>query len=213
MNRQTLLLVAVGAIAIIVLFYMFGWKPKADELAEVRAQTEDAIAQQSVLESQIANLESIRAVAPEIEAALAAAESLIPRDAALPSALRQLQLAADDSGVELVSIAPGRPAADPDVPEVARISLSVNAEGSYFQIVDFLRRLEDPTITPRVVLLQNISVSGLEHPTLSIAMTGAMFAILPAPPAPEATAPATPGATESPSPTQSPTATATEAAA
>lgn len=206
MSRQTVLLVAVGAVVLVILFYLFGWKPKSDQLAEIEVQTEDAIAQQSLLQSEIATLESVRATAPEIEAALAAAESLVPRDAALPAALRQLQLAADDSGVTLLSIAPGRPTADEAIPELARISVAITAEGSYFQLVDFLRRLEDPTITPRVVLFENVAITLAEYPTLGAALTGAMFAVLPAPPAavPEPTAPATPV------PTESPTATPTE---
>jgi Tfp pilus assembly protein PilO len=185
MNRQVTLLVAVGLVLLVVVFYLFGWKPKSDEIAEIRAQTDDAVAQQALLESQIASLEDVRANAPEIEAALATAESLVPRDAALPSALRQLQLAADDSGTVLVSIAAGRPAAVEDVPELARVAVTITAEGSYFQLVDFLRRIEDPSITPRVVLFENVALSVDEHPTLTAALTGSMFAILPAPPAAE----------------------------
>lgn len=204
MSRQAIMLVAVGAILLIVLFYLFGWKPKSEEIAEIQAQTEDAIAQQSVLETQIATLESVRASAPEIEAGLAAAEALVPREAAMPAALRQLQLAADDSGVTLVSIAPGRPVADLAIPELARIPVVVTAEGSYFQLVDFLRRLEDPTITPRVVLFENVAITVGEYPTLGAAFTGAMFAVLPAPPAPapETTAPGAPAPTEAPTPTE-----------
>lgn len=209
MNRQALMLVAVGAILLVVVFYLFGWKPKSEEIAEIQTQTDEAVAQQSLLRTQIATLESVRASAPEIEAALAAAESLLPREAALPSALRQLQLAADDSGVELLTISPGRPAADEDFPELARISLAITADGSYFQLVDFLRRLEDPTITPRVILFENVTIAITEYPTLSAALTGSMFAVLPAPPAPpapepDATVPA------APAPTETVTATPTE---
>jgi Tfp pilus assembly protein PilO len=202
MTRQMTLLSALGVFLLLVLFYLFAWSPKSDELAEVRTEIDDAVAQQSLLESQIAALEGVRATAPEIEAALAAAESLVPRDAALPSALRQLQLAADDSGVELLSIAAGRPAADDIVPEVASISLAINAEGSYFQLVDFLRRIEDPAITPRVVLFANVSVSIVEYPTLGAALTGEMYALLPAPPVVEEPAPATPEPTEPDEPTE-----------
>lgn len=197
MNRQMTLLVAVGVVLLLVLFYLFAWAPKSEELAEVRDEIDAAVAQQSMLRSQIAELESVRATAPEIEAALATAESLVPREAALPSALRQLQLAADDSGTELVSIAAGRPAAVDTVPELARISLTITTSGSYFQLVDFLRRVEDPAITPRVVLFENVAVTVDEYPTLTAALTGSMFAVLPAPP-PTEPEPATPEPTEAP---------------
>ena len=197
MNRQATLLGALGLVLLLVLFYLFAWQPKNDELADVRTQIDDAVAQQSLLETQITTLEGVRATAPEIESALAAAESLVPREAALPSALRQLQLAADDSGVVLLSIAPGRPVADELVPELARISLAIAAQGSYFQLVDFLRRIEDPAITPRVVLFDSVTVSIDEYPTLEASLTGSMFAVLPAPPATEPE-PATPAPTETP---------------
>lgn len=213
MNRQTVMLAALGVVLLLVLFYVFGWKPQAEELTRIETETDEAVAQQSTLATQIASLEAIRAAAPDVEAALAAAESLVPREASLPAALRQLQLAADDSGVQLVSIAAGRPSADEVVPEVARFALTINAEGSYFQLVDFLRRLEDPLITPRVVLFDNVAISlgDGEYPTLSAAMTGAIFAILPAPPAAEPTEPVTPAPTEGPAP--APTEGATEEAA
>lgn len=198
MNRQTTLLAVLGVLLLLVLFYLFGWKPQSEELAEIRTQIDDTVAQQAMLQNEIASLEAVRATAPEIEAALAAAESLVPREAALPSALRQLQLAADDSGVQLDSIAAGRPAADADVPELAQVSLAINARGSYFQLVDFLRRVEDPQITPRVVLFENVTVSVDDYPTLGIALTGSMFAVLPAPPPTEVQAPAEPTPTETP---------------
>lgn len=196
MNRQTTILAALGLLLLVVLFYLFGWKPQSEELARIEAETDSAITQQSTLEAEIASLEAIRAAAPDVEAALATAESLVPREASLPAALRQLQLAADDSGVELASIAAGRPVADVAVPELARFSLSINADGSYFQLIDFFRRLEDPAITPRIVLIENVAISAGEYPTLSAAMTGAMFAILPAPPVVEPTEPVTPLPTE-----------------
>ena len=205
MNRQATLLGALGLILLLVLFYLFAWQPKNEELAEVRTEIDAAVAQQSLLETQIATLEGVRATAPEIESALAAAESLVPREAALPSALRQLQLAADDSGVVLFSIAPGRPVAHDTAPELARISLSIAAEGSYFQLVDFLRRIEDPAITPRVILFDNVSVSIAEYPTLGAALTGSMYAVLPAPPSTEPI--------PEPAPTETPTDGDEEAAA
>lgn len=202
MTRQMVMLAALAALLLVVLFYLFGWKPKSEELAEIRVQTDEAVAQQTLLESQIAALEAVRASAPEVEAALATAEGLVPREAALPSALRQLQLAADDSGIELLSIAPARPAADELVPELARIAVAMTAEGSYFQLVDFLRRVEDPLITPRVFLVENLTATTADYPVLSVAITGAMFAVLPAPPAVEEPAPDVPTGTETPAATE-----------
>jgi hypothetical protein len=51
-------------------------------------------------------------------------------------------------------------------------------EGGYFQVVDFLRRLEDPVVTPRGVLVQSVTASPGELPTLSVSVSVVMFADL-----------------------------------
>lgn len=186
MNRQQMLLGVLGVIVILVLFYMFVFNPKQEELAEIETEIEEAIAQEAALEVRIASLEEVRARAPEIEASLATAESIIPREQALPSALRQLQLAADDAGAELTSVTPGRPAGtEGEIAELAELTVNVVLTGSYFQLVDFLRRVEDPAITPRGIIWSGVTISAAEYPTLTATMSGRMFALLPAPPAVE----------------------------
>lgn len=206
MTRQAALLTGLAAVLVLVLFWFFLFQPRNDEIAELREQTDAAIAQQAQLEQEIARLEAVRAEAPEIEAALATAEGIVPRELALPSALRQLQLAADDAGVSLDTIAPGRPAAVAgEVPDLAEITIAVTLSGSYFQIVDFLRRVEDPTILPRGIEWSSSLLSVQDHPTLSVVLTGEMYAVLPAP------APAT--TEEAVAPEETPAAVETEPAA
>lgn len=185
MSRQTVLLSALGVVLVLVLFYFFAFAPKNEELAVIREDIDTAVAQQATLEARIAALQEVRLRAPEIEAALAAAESIIPRESALPSALRQLQLAADDSGVELTTISPGRPVAVPgEVAELSSIGVTIAIQGSYFQLIDFLRRIEDPAITPRGILWTSGTVAPADYPQLAISLSGQMYAVLPAPVAP-----------------------------
>lgn len=183
MNRQIALLGVLGVIVLVVAFYMLGFKPKQDEIAELEVQLEEAIAAEAQLDSRIRNLQEVRERAPEIEAALVTGEGIVPRSASLPAALRQLQLAADDSGTTLLSVNPARPAgvADPATPELAQIALTVQVDGSYFQLVDFLRRIEDAAITPRGIKWIDLSLSLSEYPTLSASLTGRMYALLPEP--------------------------------
>lgn len=210
MNRQTLLLGLLAVVLVVALWWMFLLSPKRAELAEVQAEIDAAVTQQAQLQAQIRTLEDVRREAPQLEADLVATETIIPRDAALPSAIRMLARSADDSGVSLVSFTPGRPSQVAGGPEaLAEISMAVALQGSYFQIVDFLRRIEDPTIVPRAMLWEGMTLSVDEHPTLSGTLTGRMFALLPAAPAavlPDADTPA-PTATEQPTPEPTPEAT------
>lgn len=185
MTRQAAMLTALGVVLVLVLFYFFAFAPKNEELAVLHEDIDTAVAQQATLEARIAALQEVRLRAPEIEAALAAAESIIPRESALPSALRQLQLAADDSGVELTTISPGRPVAVPgEVAELSSIGVTIAIQGSYFQLIDFLRRIEDPAITPRGILWTSGTVAPADYPQLAISLSGQMYAVLPAPVAP-----------------------------
>lgn len=215
MNRQMILIAVLVAVLVLAGWWMFLMSPQRSELAEINEQIDAAIAEQSVLQARVRTLQEVRAGAPQLEADIVAAETVIPRDAALPSAVRMLAQSADDSGVSLVSITPGRPTQLEFGNEgLAQITMAVALEGSYFQIVDFLRRVEDPAIVPRAMLWEGMTLSVGEYPTLTGTLTGRMFAQLPAAPvavvpdadtpAPTATETPTDGPSPSPSPEETP---------
>lgn len=215
MNRQTALVAALGALLILVLAFVFIVRPRQQEVAEIQTEIEEVRAEQGVVRTQIARLEEVRARSPEVEAALAAAESVIPRDdAKIPAAVRQLQMAANDSGADLASVALDRPAdvaelnedEDVEVPEdLTSLSVTVTVRGGYFQIVDFLRRIEDPVVTPRALLWTNAAVSLEDYPTLNANLSGVMFAYLEDLPEVDDTATEAPDAEGADAPDQSPT--------
>lgn len=193
MSRTHILLSVLVALLLIAAFYLLAWSPKSDELAEVESQIEQVESDQQRLSTEIARLRGVRAEAPEIESELAAGRSLLPTDMAVAASLRQLQTAADESGIEIAAVSPGRPEPlgeeGPAEGEVAgevlsSMNLSIQLEGRYFQIVDFLRRTTDPEITPRAVRWESISVSAEERPRLSASIDGRMFAVLPSAPPP-----------------------------
>jgi hypothetical protein len=187
MKRTTMLLTGLVLLLVLVGWYLLIFSPRSDELAEVEAQIVDVQAQQQTTTTRIVELQGVREEAPQLQAELAAAESLLPRDTALPSALRQLQQAADASGATLVSVAPARPAAVEGA-TAGLFAMPLNAEvrGTYFQIVDVLRRLEDPAISPRGLVWDSAAMTLDEtRPDLIVVLSGRMFAVLPAPPAPD----------------------------
>jgi hypothetical protein len=198
MNRRTTLLAVVGAVLLVALSWVLLYQPKNQEVAEIQAETVAAEAQAAELETRVAELQLVRETAPEAEAQLVAALTVVPQDRALPSALRQLQLAAEDSGVTLTAMAPGRP--EPVTIEGAaeglmRLNLVVDIEGEYFQMVDFLRRMEDPRISPRGLLWNGGLVDSDydDYPLLTASLQGDLFAIMPVAP-PETETPPVDGA-------------------
>ncbi|MCC5949692.1 MAG: type 4a pilus biogenesis protein PilO [Nitriliruptoraceae bacterium] len=193
MTRIQIILAALGAVLLVAVFYLLLWQPQRDELADLEDQIATVEQQQTQARAEIARLEEVRRTSPELEAELAAAHSVLPTVANVPTLLRQLQLAADDADVTLQTVTTGRPIEAVADPSVADITLNVSLQGSYFEIVDFLRRVEDPTITARAVIWDSMSVSAADYPQLTANLTGRTFAVaagaIPADPVPEAEQP------------------------
>ena len=191
MKRSQILLASLAAILLIAVFYVLLFQPARDEVALLELQIADELQAQAGLSQEIARLRTVREQAPEVEAELATAEAIIPRDASLPAALRQLQLAADESGVVLQAVSTTRPAVVTDAPEgLSRIAAEVQLVGGYFQVVDFLRRVEDPAISARGLAWDNATLArGEEYPELNVALSGSLYALIAVPPPPEVETP------------------------
>ena len=192
MNRMAWVVAALGAVAVIALFFVLVFQPAREELAEVEEQIALEQAEQARLQGEIERLRLVREGAPGVEADLAAADAIVPRDPALPALVRQLQSAADESGITLTSVSTSRPVEleTPPVEGLSSIAVSTQIEGGYFQIVDFLRRIEQPSITPRGLAWLDASVTrdDASYPDLSVALSGRAYAVIavPLPPEPEA---------------------------
>ena len=191
MNRMAWVVAALGAVALIALFFVLVFQPAREELAEVEDQIALEQAEQARLQGEIERLRSVRESAPGVEADLAAADAIVPRDPALPALVRQLQSAADESGVTLTSVATSRPVEleTPPVEGLSSIAVNTQVEGGYFQIVDFLRRIEQPSITPRGLAWVNATVTrdDASYPDLNVSLAGQAYAVIavPLPPEPE----------------------------
>lgn len=184
MNRNVLL-GGLVAVLLVVLFWLLVYQPRSDEVQQLHEETLSLQTEQQRVTSRIRDLEEVREEAPALEAQFAAARQLVPSEPGLPSLLRQLQLAADEANLTLVSVTPARPElvnTEAGEQGLHRIGLAVELEGGYFQLVDFLRRIEDPAITPRALLWNRMALSGdpAEHPTLQAALQGELYAVLPA---------------------------------
>jgi Tfp pilus assembly protein PilO len=184
MKRTHVLLAVLAAVLVVVSFWLLLWQPKQDEIVATREEIQATQDQQRMIEAELVHLRSVRESAPEGEALLAAAGVIVPDRPNQPSLLRQLQTAADDARLTLTSVNFGRPADSlPEGEMIASLPTNLAIEGGYFQIVDFLRRIEAPEITPRGVLWDSITITEGEYPTLVAALSGRTFAAAAMPPA------------------------------
>lgn len=179
----------IGVLAVLLLgvaFYFLAYQPRNEDLEAVRVETAELEAERSTLTNEIRRLREIESREVEFRAALARLEEYIPTGIAQSSLIHHLQLSADQSGVTVDAVTFGAPAPAEEAPPtgtpgtvLGAIPVSVTVEGGYFQMVDFLRRVE--VDVPRAVLIETLSVveGEDEFPQLSTTWNGQLFALIP----------------------------------
>lgn len=205
MNR--VVLGVIGAIVVLTAAWWFAfYSPASEQQTALEAETASLQAQQTQLRTQLAQLNDIRAREVDIRADISRLEQFIPTNPSQAALIRQTQLAADASGVTILSIVFAEPdvvnaAPPPSQPGLSLGSLQLTGtiEGGYFQIVDFFRRLE--VEVARAILIESVSLDQGEngYPQLEATFSGDLFALITTPVDPNAPAPApapTDGATE-----------------
>lgn len=219
MNRTIPLIGLIVAMLLTAVFWFVMYQPQNERQRALEAQVLTLREQEQTLQARVAALQAIRDDEVAIRAALARLEEYIPTSVAQPSALRQLQRIADASGTTLEILRFGDAAPPQATGEttpvdtgepgkvLAAIPVTIAVDGGYFQIVDFLRRLE--VDLPRAVLVQDLALEKSpdgNFPRLRATLTSQLFAIIDAEQLPTAQA-AAPGGTPAPAPTPTPSPT------
>jgi hypothetical protein len=165
-RRQEVIFAGVGALLALVAGTMLLVRPTRQATAEARADRQAAQVESQSLRDQIKALEALRPKETELRAQAALAKAEFPATPALPGLVDALQDSAGLAGVELGSVAPTTPRASTLNPQLAEITTTLDVSGGYFEIQDFLVRLEnlvkgsDPErVAPRSVLVQSVNLA------------------------------------------------------
>jgi Tfp pilus assembly protein PilO len=165
-RRQELVLAAVGALLVLAVATLLLIRPTRQATAEARADRDAAVADSQSLRDQIKALEALKPKEAELKAQAGQAKAEFPATPALPGLVDALQDAASLSGVELGTVAPSTPKASTVNSTLAEITTTVGVNGGYFEIQDFLVRLEnlvkgsDPArVAPRSVLVESVNLT------------------------------------------------------
>jgi Tfp pilus assembly protein PilO len=165
-RRQELVFAVAGALLVLVAGVMLLIRPTRQATAEARADRDAAAAESQTLRDQIKALESLKPKEAELKAQAALARAEFPATPGLPSLVDALQDSAGQAGVDLGTVSPSTPKASTINPQLAEITTTVDVSGGYFEIQDFLVRLEnlvkgsDPgRVAPRSVLVQSVNLS------------------------------------------------------
>lgn len=107
--RQWSILTGLAALLVLAGGFMLLVKPARHNAASLRAKAASQNQNNNMLQNDLAVLRAEQRDEPKNQAELAAIAAKIPNNPGLPSLIRSLSSAADDAGVELVSISPSAP--------------------------------------------------------------------------------------------------------
>lgn len=159
--KQYVALTVVGCLGVLAAGWFLLVSPKKAEATDLQTQAASQESANQTLRTKLAMLKAQAKDLPQQQAKLAAVAAKIPDNPALPALIRALDSASAEAGVELVSIAPGQPAAAQAAPatattptaagadapvagagSLATIPVAVNVVGGYFEVQQFMSGLE-----------------------------------------------------------------------
>jgi Tfp pilus assembly protein PilO len=209
--RRNLAILAVALVVLTVAFFFLLWNPQTGRIDDARKRADTEEQNVNALRVELARLQALQKDAPALREQAAKFEAAMPSDPHLAEFILLVQDASNASGIDWVSVSPSPPAAG-TTQGVSVIGIQMNVNGGYFQVQDFLVRLES---LERAVKISTVNLApgpgGL--PQLAASLSMQMFVSTPgqtaqgqtgAPqPAPAATQ--SPAAQQSPQPAASPT--------
>ena len=139
-DRNILVLGLLVVLLIVVGYYFLFLGPLLDRLDERSEERSAMEAQLANLRQEVSELEAVQRNAPETERQLLELSKRVPTEPEIPTLVVQMEDAADAAGVTQLSIQPGTPGPPPGGGGYSVVPVTMSFEGTYEQLVDFLRR-------------------------------------------------------------------------
>jgi Tfp pilus assembly protein PilO len=183
MNRRTLLIGIGGALGVILVWYFLLWSPQGNAIAKAKGRQAAAESQSQELRARLSRLREAQRNEAATRAQIEEVRQAIPDEPNLAQFILDANDAAARSGIDFLSIAPTPPAAPAAAAAPAdgtagrpgqpsQITMSLSLTGGYFQILDFMNRINALT---RVVVLDSLSIAGGTMGDLTVQLSGRMF--------------------------------------
>jgi Tfp pilus assembly protein PilO len=139
-GREIYIITAVVAVVLIVAWYFLLFSPMQRKASDLDTQVQSAQNALDVANQEVVKLESYKKTAPQSRAEIVRLGKMLPMSEGMPGLIIELSKTAEASGVSITSI--GRGTTSTGSPfGIQTVSLQVS--GRYFDIEDFLYRLEE----------------------------------------------------------------------
>src|SRR5918994_433410 len=139
-DRNILILGILGIVIIVIGFYFFLLSPLLQNLDELAQDRENKQAQLDEVQQQVNELEEVRRNSPEIERQLLELSKRVPTQPQIPTFVVQIEEIARASGVTQLVVEPGDAAAPAGGGDYQTIPVTMQFNGTYDEMQDFLLR-------------------------------------------------------------------------
>jgi len=144
-DRNILILGILGIVIIVIGYYFLLLSPLLQSLNQQAQAREDKQAQLEEVQQQVNELEEVRSKSPEIERQLLELSKRVPTQPQIPTLVVQIEEIADASGVTQLSVDPEPPTAPAGGGDYQVVPVTMQFDGTYDQMQDFLLRTRNLT--------------------------------------------------------------------
>lgn len=156
MKRGLLVGIIAGGVVLVLLWYFVLFAPTSSNLKSTRAEVAATDSQNQELQNTIRRLKELSKNATQQAASLRTLRAAIPANPDLGEFILQANDIASASGIDFLSIAPSPPVASASGGPATTIAVTIQIDGGFFQVLDYLNRLED---LERLMLVDSINVA------------------------------------------------------
>ena len=209
-KNQMIMLTLVGVLVLTGVWWFMLYSPRNKSLSDARAKYEQERQAETTLKGQLARLQEMKKNEQKLDLRQSQLNTWVPDQPNLAQFINDATTIAKESGIDFVSITPATPKAGAS--NIGEIGMAIQIQGGFFQLLDYLVRMEK---LPRTVVVDSLQIAP-EATTdgsvsLNVGLQARMFttgvpAFLSLPPASQP-APAAPGGVTAPTSPQSTTTT------
>ena len=130
----------IAVIALGVVFYLYLWSPRKEELAELDQRIQQVEMANELAEARMENLDAVREELELGERQFAMLQRLVPAESEVPAIYEAIASESQSLGLDLVNVTPADPIAD-SAGYFLRQNWAMQVEGQYHDVAEFLSRV------------------------------------------------------------------------